>query len=378
MRIDFSRVTRQFSDFLAAHAARIADLWARQISPADAGEPLDPVRGPRQFVNAVLVALSADDFRPLIAYHHLDAGTGVERRLEKALANLTALRQVTAEAVREERLDAEETLALAATTADDIEAVGQRLAASCVATLEHRLSSATSESSARGTSLSITMHELRRPLTILNSYGQLLSAGMLGALPETAMVAIEGITASTEMMVRMVNALAELARLEDPDDHLALEVIDAEEVVGEAIEHVAMEAKLRESTITSETEHGLTIKGDRRRLILALTNLLGNAVKHGPMGSPIEMLAARDGDSVRFTVRDHGMGFPIADTGHLFDKYFRSVAERQRKVPGSGLGLYIVRTVAERHGGTVAARSVPGSGAEFDMTIPLHREEATA
>ena len=326
----------------------------------------------------MLVALTADDFRPLIAYHHLDADTGVERRLENALSNLTALRQVSAEAVREERLDPEETLALAATTADDVEAVGQRLAASCVATLEHRLSSATSELSARGTSLSITMHELRRPLTILNSYGQLLSAGMLGALPETAIVAIEGITASTEMMVRMVNALAELARLEDPDDRLALEVMDAEEVVAEAIEHVAMEAKLRESPISSECEHGLKMKGDRRRLILALTNLLGNAVKHGPTGSPIEVLAVRDGDCVRFTVRDHGTGFPVADTGHLFDKYFRSVAERQRKVPGSGLGLYIVRTVAERHGGTVAARSVPGSGAEFDMTIPLHRiEEGT-
>ncbi len=353
-------------------------MWERQTSPADPGAPLDRARGPRQFVNAVLVALTADDFRPLVAYHHLDAGTGVERRLQQALANLTALRQATSEAVREERLDAEETIALAATTSDDIEAVGQHLAASCVATLEHRLSSATSESSARGTSLSITMHELRRPLTILNSYGQLLSAGMLGALPETAMVAIEGITASTEMMVRMVNALAELARLEDPDDHLALELMDAEEVVAEAIEHVAMEAKLRESTITSESEHGLKLKGDRRRVILALTNLLGNAVKHGPTGSPIEVLAVREGDSVRFTVRDHGTGFPVADTGHLFDKYFRSVAERQRKVPGSGLGLYIVRTVAERHGGTVAARSVPGSGAEFDMTIPLHREEATA
>jgi signal transduction histidine kinase len=370
-------VTRQFSDFLATHAARIADLWARQTSDGEPGDPPDRARGPRQFVNAVLVALSADDFRPLVAYHHLDAGTSFERRLETAMHNLVALRQVTAEAVREERLGGEEALELAAMTADDIDVIAQRLATTCVATLEHRLTSATSESSARGTSLSITMHELRRPLTILNSYGQLLSAGMLGTLPETAMVAIEGITASTEMMVRMVNALAELARLEDPDDHLALEVMDAEEVVEEAIEHVAMEAKLRESPITSETEHGLKLKGDRRRMILALTNLLGNAVKHGPMGSPIEVLAMREGDSVRFTVRDHGSGFPVADTNHLFDKYFRSVAERQRKVPGSGLGLYIVRTVAERHGGTVAARSVPGSGAEFDMTIPLHEAEGT-
>jgi signal transduction histidine kinase len=371
-------VTRQFSDFLAAHAARIADLWARQAAPAEPGETIDRSRGPRQFVNAVLVALTADDFRPLIAYHHLDSTTGVEKRLEAALRNLARLRQVTAEAAREERLDPEESLELASMTADDLDMIRIRLASTCVATLERRLSSATSESSARGTSLSITMHELRRPLTILNSYGQLLSAGMLGTLPETAMVAIEGITASTEMMVRMVNALAELARLEDPDDHLALEVMDAEEVVAEAIEHVAMEAKLREATITSESEHGLTLRGDRRRLILALTNLLGNAVKHGPTGSPIEVLAVREGESVRFTVRDHGAGFPVADTAHLFDKYFRSVAERQRKVPGSGLGLYIVRTVAERHGGTVAARSVPGSGAEFDMTIPLHNEDAAS
>ena len=278
--------------------------------------PLDRARGPRQFVNAVLVALTADDFRPLIAYHHLDAGH--RRRApprDRRSRNLAALRQVTAEAVREERLDAEETLALAATTADDIDAVGQRLAG--IVRRDPRapaLAARPPKSSARGTSLSITMHELRRPLTILNSYGQLLSAGMLGALPETAMVAIEGITASTEMMVRMVNALAELARLEDPDDHLALEVMDAEEVVAEAIEHVAMEAKLRESTITSECEHGLKLKGDRRRLILALTNLLGNAVKHGPTGSPIEVLACATATRCASRCATTAPGFPVADT----------------------------------------------------------------
>ena len=350
--LDFSGVTRQFSDFLAAHAARIADLWARQTRRTTPSEPVDRSRGPRQFVNAVLVALSADDFRPLIAYHHLD---GEHERRAAARGRAPQPQRAPPGDRRGDPRGAprpDEAMELAAATADDLDAVGHRLAATSVATLEHRLSSATSESSARGTSLSITMHELRRPLTILNSYGQLLSAGMLGELPETAMVAIEGITASTEMMVRMVNALAELARLEDPDDHLALEVMDADEVVDEAIEHVAMEAKLREATITSECEHGLKLKGDRRRLILALTNLLGNAVKHGPTGSAIEVLAVREDDFVRFTVRDHGAGFPVADTPHLFDKYFRSVAERQRKVPGSGLGLYIVRTVAERHGGT--------------------------
>jgi len=239
-------------------------------------------------------------------------------------------------------------------------------------TLEDRLTSATSESSARGTSLSITMHELRRPLTILNSYSQLLSAGMLGDLPESASVALEGITASTQMMVRMVNALAELARLEDPDDRLAFEELTAQEIIDGAVETVGMEAKLRGDEIDTEADPQLRVQGDRRRLVLALTNLIGNAVKHGPQGSSIEVKAFDAPDGAHFLVRDHGPGFPPEDAAHLFDKYFRSVEERHRKVPGSGLGLYIVKTVVERHNGSVGARSKPGHGAEFEMIIPVH------
>jgi signal transduction histidine kinase len=235
--------------------------------------------------------------------------------------------------------------------------------------------SAASTSSARGTSLSVTMHELRRPLTILNSYGQLLSTGMLGTLPESAMVAIEGITASTEMMVRMVNALAELSRLEDPDDRMSLEVMSADEIVNGAVEQVAMEARLRGTTIECDVQPDVHVRGDRRRLTLALTNLIGNAVKHGPPDSKVEVHVTQEADGAHFLVRDHGSGFPPSEAEHLFDKYFRSVAERQRKVPGSGLGLYIVRTVAERHRGTAVARTVPGNGAEFEMILPIHQKE---
>jgi len=153
---------------------------------------------------------------------------------------------------------------------------------------------------------------------------------------------------------------------------MALEVMTPTEVVNAAVEQVSTEARLRGTTIHVNTSEGIRLRGDRRRLVLALTNLLGNAIKHGPPDSSIELSARADGDVARFTVRDHGAGFPVEDASHLFDKYFRSVAERQRKVPGSGLGLYIVRTVAERHGGSVAARTVEDNGAEFEMIIPIH------
>jgi signal transduction histidine kinase len=369
-------MTTQFSDFLAAHAARIADLWDREAQSIVAAAQPEASHGPRQFINTVLVALSADDLRPLVAFYKLDpGGAGLDQRLDTALRHLHALRRATDMAAQEEGLDASAAQSLTAAAADELAGVERRLAAGCVAALEAQLTHATSTSSVRGTSLSITMHELRRPLTILNSYGQLLSTGMLGALPESAMVAIEGITASTEMMVRMVNALAELARLEDPDDHMSIEVMEAAEVVNAAVEHVSMEAKLRGAAIECAVDEGIRVNGDRRRLTLALTNLLGNAVKHTPPESAIEVTVVRDGDDAHFKVRDHGAGFPPEDAAHLFDKYFRSVTERKRKVPGSGLGLYIVRTVVERHQGRVAARTIPDNGAEFEMIIPVHEPQ---
>lgn len=366
-------MTTQFSDFLAAHAAEVAERCEPRVEPPQSAEPGVAAR---QLVNAALVALTADDLRPLVTFYRLDQPNGLSLRLEAALLDLQALRTGAAVVAREAGLDPDRLATLAEAGADEVGGVLRTLAVSCAGALERQLTAATSTSSAQGTSLSITMHELRRPLTILNSYGQLLTTGMLGALPETAMVAVEGITASTESMVRMVNSLAELARLEDPDDELVRELIPATAVVDAALEQVAMEAKLRGTTLASTVQPGATVRGDKRRLTLALTNLVGNAVKHGPPDSSVEVTVTSGEGEVHFRVRDHGEGFPPEDAERLFDKYYRSVAERHRKVPGSGLGLYIVRTVVQRHGGRVVARSVPDNGAEFEMILPMHRDEA--
>jgi signal transduction histidine kinase len=365
-----------FGDFLAAHSARIADLWIRetQATRPTPRVTTDPAGAARQFVNAVLVALTADDLTPLRTLYALEDDTALPGRTDTAIIHLQALRGACAVVAREQGLDAEQSLDLALATAEETGLVARRIARGCMELLEERYQKAASTSSARGTSLSVTMHELRRPLTILNSYGQLLSTGMLGDLPESAAVAIEGITASTEMMMRMVSALAELARLEDPEDRMVIETMTADELVQGAVEQVATEATLRNARISTEVPKGVRLDGDRRRLTLALTNLLGNAVKHGPADADIDLAVRAENGHAHFVVRDHGDGFPPEDAGHLFDKYFRSVAERHRKVPGSGLGLYIVKTVAERHNGSVAARSEPGRGAEFEIILPMHKQ----
>ena len=365
-------MTGQLADFLATHSERVAEIWAQLQGSAPEPGTGGGTQGPRQFLSAALVALSADDLGPLMAFYDVDIDRAFEldKHLEKALLHLAALRPATARAAIEAGLDAEAQLSLALDAAEDLAIIATRLSVAVARRLSQQISTAATASSARGTSLSITMHELRRPLTILNSYGQLLSTGMLGPMPDTATVALEGITASTEMMVRMVNALAELSRLEDPEDRLTIEPIGLTDLVAGAIETVGMEAKLRDCTVMQEVAQDVSFRGDRRRLVLALTNILGNAVKHAPNGSTITIRGWEQGEKIHIAVRDQGPGFPPEEADRLFDKYYRSVAERHRKVPGSGLGLYIVKTVAERHGGSVCARSELGKGAEFEMIVP--------
>jgi signal transduction histidine kinase len=365
-------MTGQLADFLAAHFERVAEIWAQLQGSAPEQRTAGGTRGPRQFLSAALVALSADDLGPLMAFYEVDFDRAFEldQHLERALLHLAALRPATAKVAVEAGLDTASQLALALDAAEDLTVVATRLSVTVTRRLAQQISAMNTASSARGTSLSITMHELRRPLTILNSYGQLLSTGMLGQMPDSATVAIDGITASTEMMVRMVNALAELSRLEDPEDKLTMEPIGLGDLISGAVETVAMEAKLRDVIVAQEVPAEITFRADRRRLTLALTNILGNAVKHAPNGSTITVRGWEQDQQVHIAVRDQGPGFAPEDADKLFEKYYRSAAERHRKVPGSGLGLYIVKTVAERHGGSVAARSESGKGAEFEMIVP--------
>jgi signal transduction histidine kinase len=358
----------QTSDFFSTHSGEILDAWRSEVGPgADT-----PHRTARAFINAILVALTADDLRPLAAYYDLETSkiAGIDERLNTAIHHMLALYRAVDSVAEQDGMAPNARLELVSSTVDELGHIKRRLVNSTMASLVEQLAASHNASSARGTSLSITMHELRRPLTILNSYSQLLSSGMLGVLPESASVAIEGISSSTEMMVRLVSALSELSRLEDPDDKLNPEELTLLEVVNAAVEPLETEAEFRDTVMEQEVEDEATMIGDKRRLVLALTNVLSNALKHSPPSGVVSIHAWKDDDGTHFRVRDQGPGFPPEDGIHLFDKYFRSTAERHRKIPGSGLGLYIVRTIAQRHGGDVIARSEPGKGAEFEIVIP--------
>lgn len=117
---------------------------------------------------------------------------------------------------------------------------------------------------------------------------------------------------------------------------------------------------------------------DRRQLVSALANLLDNAIKYSSAGAQVELGADVDGSSVRFMIRDHGVGIPATDQSRIFERFYRVDRARRRDTGGTGLGLAIVRHVALNHGGTVSVQSVEGEGATFMLVLPRPEDPGDA
>lgn len=348
-------------DLLTRHHADAVGLWTADSDgpkPADAPGLLD----------AVVHALAGGSEDAVLLASYLDPetpDTDAAAHLDVVLRQTEALRRVAGHLAAEapppdrEQIDR------------DINALQRRLAVRTVALLGERAASLRDQLDVKGASLGVTVHELRRPLTILTSYAELLADGTLGALPDAAASAVNGMSSAAEVMSHLIEGLSEIARLEDADDQHVLDRFTLGELVNDAVTEVITESRLRGLGIEAAGDPTLELLGDRRRLCLALTNLLSNAIKHAPSHSVITIRAVRDDETVRLAVIDRGPGFPASEADRLFEKYYRSSVERDSGIPGTGLGLFIVKTVAERHGGSVRARTGDGGGAEFEMTLPL-------
>jgi two-component system sensor histidine kinase MprB len=204
-------------------------------------------------------------------------------------------------------------------------------------------------------------HELRTPLTSLRTNLDLLTqADFSGGLPAAARSELlSDVRAQIEELTTLIGDLMELAR----DEPMTLVVDDVE--VSQVVSHTVERVRRRAPGLTFEWEMSAWwVKGDPGALERAVANLLDNAAKWSPPGGTIRV-ALIEGE---LTVDDEGPGIAEADLPHVFERFYRS--EESRSMPGSGLGLSIVKQVTERHAGTVSAGSAPGGGARLTMTLP--------
>jgi len=200
-------------------------------------------------------------------------------------------------------------------------------------------------------------HELRTPLTSMRTNVELLARGTLSE--EERKRAMADVTAQIEELTALVGDVVEMAR--DGQHRHEVEDVRLDELVADAVARARLHAP--QVSFQEQLEESL-VSGVPERLHRAIANVLDNAAKWSPAGAEVDV-AVRDGE---VSVRDRGPGIDPGDLPHVFERFYRSAAARNR--PGSGLGLAIVRQVTEAHGGTVSAERVNGGGTIVRIRLP--------
>jgi two-component system OmpR family sensor kinase len=209
-------------------------------------------------------------------------------------------------------------------------------------------------------------HELRTPLAAVRAYAELFRRGA-ASRPDDLERAMGGIGRESERMSLLVDDLLLLARL-DEGRPLEREPVHLEEVVGEAVETAKMVEPSRPIDLAAEPA---VVLGDRDRLRQVVDNLLANVRSHTPASAPVHVRVSRNGTNAVLEVEDSGPGLSEEEVEQVFERFHRGDPSRTRASGGVGLGLSIVSAVAEAHGGTATARSEPGKGSTFVVSLPL-------
>jgi signal transduction histidine kinase len=205
-------------------------------------------------------------------------------------------------------------------------------------------------------------HELGTPITIALGHAELIThAATDQGIAKDARVAVDELL----RMRRLANRLVLLASTDSPD-FLHPAPVDAAELVMETLQRWSQTP--RRWSIGALTE--AAVQADQDRLTLALDALIENAVSHTDLDGRIELSARREGDQIIFIVRDWGAGIPADEIGQIFDRFTRVGRGRSRDTGGFGLGLAVVKAIAEAHHGSVTVRSTEGKGSVFELHLP--------
>ena len=213
-------------------------------------------------------------------------------------------------------------------------------------------------------------HELRTPLTSIMSFTKLLLDG-LGVDAVTDQAEFIGVIGrNTERILRLVDDLLLLDRLESDTPPVEPESVDFARLVAMAVSSIQPLADESGIELVWQVTGGPPVKGDEGRLAQVVDNLLANAVKFTPSGGEVRVEACPEAGHWKLEVSDTGIGIPVDEVPELFQRFYRASNARIQAVPGSGLGLAIVRRVVELHGGAIDVSSAEGKGTTVTVTLP--------
>ncbi|MGK4045842.1 cell wall metabolism sensor histidine kinase WalK [Heyndrickxia oleronia] len=217
-------------------------------------------------------------------------------------------------------------------------------------------------------------HELRTPLTTMRSYLEALADGAIDD-KEIAPRFLTVTQNETERMIRLVNDLLKLSKMDSRDYQLNKEWVNIIEYFHHVIDRFEM-AKDQNVTFKRKLPNaGVFVEVDLDKLTQVLDNIISNALKYSPEGGQITFRARELEEMVELSISDQGMGIPKDNLKKIFERFYRVDKARTRKMGGSGLGLAIAKEMVEAHGGEIWARSEEGKGTTIYLTLPYDRTQ---
>ena len=212
-------------------------------------------------------------------------------------------------------------------------------------------------------------HDLAAPLAAIKGYIELMK--MDGSLSDQQIEDLGAIQLSVDQMRTLIKDLQELTRLETLKNMLKCDIL-LNETLQKSFETFQPIADVKKIHLNFQVDGGkLVTHGNPALISRAVENLVENAIKYTQSDGQVEILLSADEQDARISVQDNGPGIPTHKLPHIFDKFYRAHTPGENEIPGSGLGLSIVKTIAERHGGRVWVDSEVDVGTTFHLALPL-------
>jgi signal transduction histidine kinase len=224
-------------------------------------------------------------------------------------------------------------------------------------------------SALRADFVSLVSHELRSPMSAVIGAAQTLQQRWRELTPDQRSSFLALIADETSRLASLIGDVLDTSRIESGTFSYSFSDVDLGELVEESV--ALAELGQDEVRVRADVRRPVPrVRGDRERLKQVLTNLIDNAVKYSPVGGCVDVAAYANDGAVRVDVRDEGPGIAREDQQLIFEKFGRVTVGGGAK-PGTGLGLFIARSIAEAHGGSLRVRSTPHRGATFTLELPL-------
>ena len=217
-------------------------------------------------------------------------------------------------------------------------------------------------------------HELKTPVGALSLLAEAIEES--GKDSESIQKFAKRIGPETKRLTNVIRDIIDLSQVQSDDPLASANPVEVDRVINDAVDAVQLLADLNNVEIAQVNEPDVKIVGDEYQLVMAIRNLLTNAITFSPASSRITVGAKLKDGVVEITVSDQGIGISLENQSRIFERFYRVDPARSRSTGGTGLGLAIVKHVCENHGGEVSVWSVPGQGSTFTMKFPQMEEES--